>query len=90
MCLWLIISTSLFFLKKAEEEIEEKKMQLMKTQKDVQQLILKKIKNIQDIKHSAEIRKETLDEKITHTELKWMQYYAGTVCCLNYTRVHSS
>ncbi|RXN28761.1 E3 ubiquitin- ligase TRIM39-like protein [Labeo rohita] len=31
--------------------------QLMKTQKDVQQMIKEKIKKIQDIKHSAEVRK---------------------------------
>ncbi|XP_058608515.1 E3 ubiquitin-protein ligase TRIM39-like [Onychostoma macrolepis] len=51
-----------------EEEIEEKKMQLMKTQKDVQQLILKKIKNIQDIKHSAEIRKRFYTEVLEMME----------------------
>ncbi|KTG03585.1 hypothetical protein cypCar_00017023 [Cyprinus carpio] len=40
-----------------EEEGEEKKTQLMKTQKDVQQMIQERIEKIQDIKHSAEVRK---------------------------------
>ncbi|XP_016117397.1 E3 ubiquitin-protein ligase TRIM39-like [Sinocyclocheilus grahami] len=40
-----------------EEESEEKKTELMKTQKDVQLMIQNTIKKIQDIKHSAEVRK---------------------------------
>ncbi|CAM4639419.1 unnamed protein product [Leuciscus chuanchicus] len=40
-----------------EEESEEKKTQLMKTQKDTQQMIQDRIKKIQDVKHSAEVRK---------------------------------
>ncbi|XP_016113161.1 uncharacterized protein [Sinocyclocheilus grahami] len=40
-----------------EEESEEKKTELMKTQKDTQQMIQDRIKKIQDIKHSAEVRK---------------------------------
>ncbi|KAK7124266.1 hypothetical protein R3I94_018586 [Phoxinus phoxinus] len=46
-----------------EEESEEKKTQLMKTQKDTQQKIQDRIKKIQDVKHSAEVR------KIAYTEL---------------------
>ncbi|XP_050993113.1 E3 ubiquitin-protein ligase TRIM39 isoform X1 [Labeo rohita] len=53
-----------------EEEIEEKKTQLIKTQKDMQQMIQDRIKKIQDIKHSAEVRKRnTEEEKATHVEL---------------------
>ncbi|XP_050961331.1 E3 ubiquitin-protein ligase TRIM39 [Labeo rohita] len=54
-----------------EEESEEKKTQLIKTQKDVQQMIQDKIKKIQDIKNSAEIRKQrdTEKEKAAHVEL---------------------
>ncbi|KAI7814048.1 hypothetical protein IRJ41_006950 [Triplophysa rosa] len=40
-----------------EEESKEKKTQLKKTQTDVQQMIQERIKKIQDIKHSAELRK---------------------------------
>ncbi|KAI2646895.1 E3 ubiquitin-protein ligase TRIM39 [Labeo rohita] len=42
-----------------EEESKEKRAgaQLVKTQKDVQQMIQDRIKKIQDIKHSAELRK---------------------------------
>ncbi|XP_073707654.1 E3 ubiquitin-protein ligase TRIM39-like [Garra rufa] len=40
-----------------EEESEEKKTELMKTQKDLQQMIQNRIKTIQDIRHSAEDRK---------------------------------
>ncbi|XP_073667970.1 E3 ubiquitin-protein ligase TRIM39-like isoform X1 [Paramisgurnus dabryanus] len=40
-----------------EEESKEKKTQLLKTQTDIQQMIQKRIKKIQDIKHSAELRK---------------------------------
>ncbi|XP_051727463.1 zinc finger protein RFP-like isoform X2 [Ctenopharyngodon idella] len=53
-----------------EEESEEKKTQLMKTQKDVQQMIQDKIKKIQDVKHSAEVRKiNTEKEKAARVEL---------------------
>ncbi|XP_048036496.1 E3 ubiquitin-protein ligase TRIM39-like isoform X1 [Megalobrama amblycephala] len=53
-----------------EEESEEKKTQLMKTQKDVQQMIQNKIKKIQDIKHSAEVRKRNTEkEKAARVEL---------------------
>ncbi|XP_048059721.1 uncharacterized protein LOC125276261 [Megalobrama amblycephala] len=53
-----------------EEESEEKKTQLMKTQKDVQQMIQDRIKKIQDVKHSAEVRKRnTEEEKAAHVEL---------------------
>ncbi|XP_026111822.1 E3 ubiquitin/ISG15 ligase TRIM25-like [Carassius auratus] len=45
-----------------EEDSEEKKTELMKTQKDVQQMILNRIKKIQDIKHSAEVRKRFYTE----------------------------
>ncbi|XP_048037423.1 zinc-binding protein A33-like [Megalobrama amblycephala] len=41
-----------------EEESEEKKTQLIKTQKDTQQMIQDRIKKIQDIKHSAKVRKK--------------------------------
>ncbi|XP_067267875.1 tripartite motif-containing protein 29-like [Chanodichthys erythropterus] len=40
-----------------EEESEEKKTQLIKTQKGVQQMIQDRIKKIQDVKHSAKVRK---------------------------------
>ncbi|XP_073668881.1 E3 ubiquitin-protein ligase TRIM39-like [Paramisgurnus dabryanus] len=40
-----------------EEESEEKKIELSKTQTDVQQKIQDRIKKIQDIKHSAELRR---------------------------------
>ncbi|XP_048059687.1 E3 ubiquitin-protein ligase TRIM39-like [Megalobrama amblycephala] len=46
-----------------EEESKEKKTQLIKTQKDVQQMIKERIKKIQDIKHSAEVRKRNTEEK---------------------------
>ncbi|XP_073696845.1 E3 ubiquitin-protein ligase TRIM39-like [Garra rufa] len=46
-----------------EEESEEKKTQLMKTQKDVQQMIQERIKKIQDVKHSAEVRKRNTEEE---------------------------
>ncbi|XP_052415779.1 E3 ubiquitin-protein ligase TRIM39 isoform X3 [Carassius gibelio] len=40
-----------------EEDSEEKKTELMKTQKDMQLMIQNRIKKIQEIKHSAEVRK---------------------------------
>ncbi|XP_051729638.1 E3 ubiquitin-protein ligase TRIM39-like isoform X6 [Ctenopharyngodon idella] len=53
-----------------EEESEEKKTQLMKTQKDVQQMIQDRIKKIQDVKHSAEVRKRNTEkEKAARVEL---------------------
>uniref|UniRef100_A0A8C2DIZ0 Uncharacterized protein n=1 Tax=Cyprinus carpio TaxID=7962 RepID=A0A8C2DIZ0_CYPCA len=53
-----------------EEEGEEKKTQLMKTQKDVQQMIQERIEKIQDIKHLAEVRKRnTEEEKAARVEL---------------------
>ncbi|XP_026082833.1 eukaryotic translation initiation factor 4 gamma 1-like isoform X3 [Carassius auratus] len=53
-----------------EEESQEKKTELMKTQKDVQQMIQDRIKKIQDIKHSAEVRKRNTEKgKAVHVEL---------------------
>ncbi|XP_058636014.1 E3 ubiquitin-protein ligase TRIM39-like [Onychostoma macrolepis] len=53
-----------------EEESEQNKSELMKTQKDVQQTIQNRIKKIQDIKHSAEVRKRnTVKEKAARVEL---------------------
>ncbi|XP_051729683.1 E3 ubiquitin-protein ligase TRIM39-like isoform X2 [Ctenopharyngodon idella] len=53
-----------------EEESEEKKTQLMETQKDVQQMIQDRIKKIQDVKHSAEVRKRNKEkEKAACVEL---------------------
>ncbi|XP_026145470.1 E3 ubiquitin-protein ligase TRIM39-like [Carassius auratus] len=53
-----------------EEESQEKKTQLMKTQKDVQQMIQDRIQKIQDIKHSAEARKRNTEkEKAACAEL---------------------
>ncbi|XP_065105596.2 E3 ubiquitin-protein ligase TRIM39-like [Paramisgurnus dabryanus] len=46
-----------------EEESKEKKTQLMKTQPDIQQMIQKRIKKIQDIKHSAELRKRSREQE---------------------------
>uniref|UniRef100_A0A8C1CDM0 E3 ubiquitin-protein ligase TRIM39-like n=1 Tax=Cyprinus carpio carpio TaxID=630221 RepID=A0A8C1CDM0_CYPCA len=51
-----------------EEESQEKKTELMKTQKDVQLMIQNRIKKIQDIKHSAEVRK-VKKEKAVRVEL---------------------
>nr|XP_055030801.1 E3 ubiquitin-protein ligase TRIM39-like [Misgurnus anguillicaudatus] len=53
-----------------EDESKEKKTQLMKTQTDIQQMIQKRIKKIQDIKHSAELRKRSREqEKAASVEL---------------------
>ncbi|XP_073715989.1 E3 ubiquitin-protein ligase TRIM39-like [Misgurnus anguillicaudatus] len=53
-----------------EEESKEKKTQLMKTQTDIQQMIQKRIKKIQEIKHSAELRKRSREqEKAASVEL---------------------
>ncbi|XP_073715992.1 E3 ubiquitin-protein ligase TRIM39-like [Misgurnus anguillicaudatus] len=46
-----------------EEESKEKKTQLMKTQTDIQQMIQKRIKKIQDIKHSAELRERSREQE---------------------------
>ncbi|XP_067217845.1 E3 ubiquitin-protein ligase TRIM39-like [Chanodichthys erythropterus] len=51
-----------------EEESEEKKTKLMKTQKDVQQMIQDRIKKIQDVKHSAEVRKKFYTELLEMME----------------------
>ncbi|XP_073693447.1 E3 ubiquitin-protein ligase TRIM39-like [Garra rufa] len=53
-----------------EEESKEKKSQLMKTRKDVLQMIQDRIIKIQDIKYSAELRKKsTVQEKAASVEL---------------------
>uniref|UniRef100_A0A673MI44 E3 ubiquitin-protein ligase TRIM39-like n=1 Tax=Sinocyclocheilus rhinocerous TaxID=307959 RepID=A0A673MI44_9TELE len=44
-----------------EEESKEKKARLMKTQKDMQQMILDRIKKIQDIKYFAELRNKSAE-----------------------------
>ncbi|XP_058627388.1 E3 ubiquitin-protein ligase TRIM39-like [Onychostoma macrolepis] len=46
-----------------EEESEEKKTQVMKMQADVQQMIKDRMKKIQDIKHSAELRKQNMKKE---------------------------
>ncbi|XP_056597465.1 E3 ubiquitin-protein ligase TRIM39-like [Triplophysa dalaica] len=45
-----------------EEETEEKKIQLLKTQTDMQQMIHDRIKKIYDIKHSTDLRRSELLE----------------------------
>ncbi|XP_043101399.1 E3 ubiquitin-protein ligase TRIM39-like [Puntigrus tetrazona] len=53
-----------------EEESKEKKSQLMKTQKDMQQMIQDKNKKIQDIKYFTELRKKNIErEKAASVEL---------------------
>ncbi|XP_009301252.1 E3 ubiquitin-protein ligase TRIM21 isoform X1 [Danio rerio] len=53
-----------------EEESKEKKIQMIKTQKDLQSMIEDRIGKIQDIKHSAEHRKKnTAREKVSCVEL---------------------
>ncbi|XP_043101400.1 E3 ubiquitin-protein ligase TRIM39-like [Puntigrus tetrazona] len=53
-----------------EKEAKKKKTQLMKTQKDVQQMIQDRIRKIQDIKLSADLRKKnTEQEKAASVEL---------------------
>nr|XP_005173784.1 bloodthirsty-related gene family, member 22 isoform X1 [Danio rerio] len=53
-----------------EEESKEKKTQLMKTQKDVQQMIQDRVKKIQDVKHSSGVRKINSEkEKAAREEL---------------------
>uniref|UniRef100_A0A673FNN5 E3 ubiquitin-protein ligase TRIM39-like n=1 Tax=Sinocyclocheilus rhinocerous TaxID=307959 RepID=A0A673FNN5_9TELE len=46
-----------------EEESEEKKTQVMKIQTDVQQMIQDRMKKIQDIKHSGELRKQSMEKE---------------------------
>uniref|UniRef100_A0A8C2I514 E3 ubiquitin-protein ligase TRIM39-like n=1 Tax=Cyprinus carpio TaxID=7962 RepID=A0A8C2I514_CYPCA len=46
-----------------EEESKNKKAQLVKTQKDMQQMMQDRIRKIQDIKHSAELRKKSTEQK---------------------------
>uniref|UniRef100_A0A671PA79 E3 ubiquitin-protein ligase TRIM39-like n=1 Tax=Sinocyclocheilus anshuiensis TaxID=1608454 RepID=A0A671PA79_9TELE len=46
-----------------EEESEEKKTQVMKIQTDVQQMIQGRMKKIQDIKHSGELRKQSMEKE---------------------------
>ncbi|KAL0166885.1 hypothetical protein M9458_038729, partial [Cirrhinus mrigala] len=49
---------------------KEKKTQLMETQKNTKQMIQDRVKEIQDIKHSAEVRKKNKEkEKAVHVEL---------------------
>ncbi|XP_073692797.1 E3 ubiquitin-protein ligase TRIM39-like [Garra rufa] len=53
-----------------EEESKEKKTHMTKTQKDVQQMIQNRIKKIQDIKDSADLRKKSTEgQKATSVEL---------------------
>ncbi|KAL1277774.1 hypothetical protein QQF64_024447 [Cirrhinus molitorella] len=53
-----------------EQESEEKKTQVIKTQADVQQMIQDRMKKIQDIKHSGELRKQNVEkEKADSIEL---------------------
>ncbi|XP_056317055.1 E3 ubiquitin-protein ligase TRIM39-like [Danio aesculapii] len=53
-----------------QEEIKKKKIEMMKTQRDMQQMIEDRLKKIQDIKHSAEHRKENIArEKASNVEL---------------------
>ncbi|XP_026070352.1 E3 ubiquitin-protein ligase TRIM39-like isoform X2 [Carassius auratus] len=53
-----------------QEKSEEKKTELMKTHEDMQLMIQDRIKKIQDIKHSAEVRKRNSEkEKAAHVEL---------------------
>uniref|UniRef100_A0A671Q9U4 E3 ubiquitin-protein ligase TRIM39-like n=1 Tax=Sinocyclocheilus anshuiensis TaxID=1608454 RepID=A0A671Q9U4_9TELE len=53
-----------------EEESRKKKNQLVKTKKDMQQMIQKKMKKIQEIQHSVELRKRnTEEEKSASVEL---------------------
>ncbi|XP_073787484.1 E3 ubiquitin-protein ligase TRIM39 isoform X2 [Danio rerio] len=53
-----------------EEESKEKKTELIKTQTDVQQMIQDRIKKIQEVKHSAGVRKIYSEkEKEDHVEI---------------------
>ncbi|XP_059353746.1 E3 ubiquitin-protein ligase TRIM39-like isoform X2 [Carassius carassius] len=51
-----------------EEESQEKKTELMKTQKDVQLMIQNRNKKIEEIKHSAEVRKGCYTELLEMME----------------------
>uniref|UniRef100_A0A673MBW4 E3 ubiquitin-protein ligase TRIM39-like n=1 Tax=Sinocyclocheilus rhinocerous TaxID=307959 RepID=A0A673MBW4_9TELE len=51
------------------KEESEDKTELMKTQKDMQQMIQDRIKKIQDIKHSAEVRKGTEERRAPYDEV---------------------
>ncbi|XP_051955502.1 zinc-binding protein A33-like isoform X4 [Xyrauchen texanus] len=50
-----------------EDESAEKKNQLVKTQTDVQQMIQNRMKKIQDIQHSVEMRKRNTEEEKSHS-----------------------
>nr|XP_021333051.1 bloodthirsty-related gene family, member 6 isoform X1 [Danio rerio] len=53
-----------------EEESKEKKIQMIKTQTDVQQMIQDRVKKIQDIEHSADLRKKSTErEKASRLQL---------------------
>ncbi|XP_042569811.1 E3 ubiquitin-protein ligase TRIM39-like [Cyprinus carpio] len=53
-----------------EEESQQKKIQLFQTQTDVQQMIQNRMKKIQEIQHSAELRKRnTVEEKSSSVDL---------------------
>ncbi|XP_058637668.1 zinc-binding protein A33-like [Onychostoma macrolepis] len=53
-----------------EEESKEKKARLVKTQKDMQQMVQDRIRKIQDIRHSAKLRKKSTErEKAANVEL---------------------
>uniref|UniRef100_A0A8C2H4L3 E3 ubiquitin-protein ligase TRIM39-like n=1 Tax=Cyprinus carpio TaxID=7962 RepID=A0A8C2H4L3_CYPCA len=53
-----------------EEESQEKKIQLFQTQTDMQQMIQSRMKKIQEIQHSVELRKRnTEEEKSSSAEL---------------------
>uniref|UniRef100_A0A8C2JAG5 Uncharacterized protein n=1 Tax=Cyprinus carpio TaxID=7962 RepID=A0A8C2JAG5_CYPCA len=79
-----------------EEESQEKKNELMKTQKDMQLMIQNRIKKIQDIKHSAEVRKQELIEELEQeiTELKMrnteLEQLSHTEDHLHLLQIHSS
>ncbi|XP_051515269.1 E3 ubiquitin-protein ligase TRIM39-like [Myxocyprinus asiaticus] len=50
-----------------EDESAEKKNHLVKTQTDVQQMIQNRMKKIQDIQHSVEMRKRNTEEEKSHS-----------------------
>nr|AAI54145.1 Zgc:173581 protein [Danio rerio] len=53
-----------------EEESKDKKTELIKTQKDVQQMIQDRIKKLQDVRHLAGVRKINSEkEKAAHVEI---------------------
>ncbi|XDV13568.1 hypothetical protein PO909_001952 [Leuciscus waleckii] len=55
-----------------EEESEEKKTEVMKIQTEVQQIIQDRMKKIQDIKHSAELRKQNTEKEIEESAQLFM------------------